>query len=421
MGDETHDDDAAAADEARARTRQSAQDAAGDLARMGIDPRSLGLDDPARQAPESLPRPADGAQDQGHAGSGAASAEQPPQQPPARIVPLRPEFAEDRQTVPPPSPPPPARPPDQTSGRPVTPLATSPTAGHYGPVEQLLSRTTGHRPVPRNPSRLLRAVTLGLLTPDAAEASGDERELVAAIRQRQTERRIVSFVAGKGGVGTTTVACGVAAALAALREDHTVLADAQPGTTSLARLHGLSEPLTVRGMLRSGAESGPARTAGGLAVVDGVGWEQSLTRRDVVNLVDRLGADNTFTLLDVGDEPGEAAHAALARCDQAVVVTTIGEVGLRSLEMSTARLRQVNPLAAERAVFAVVCQHHAAYRRAHRDLVEHLRVEPARVVVVPPDASLQAGQAFDPAGVGPATREAMLEVGAAVALSGAGR
>lgn len=408
MSDDTPRDDESAeqaAQAARERSRASAQHAARDLARMGIDPRSLGLDGPmaplGQLAPPAQPyEPPD------------RSTSDPAEQT-GRIVPLRPEFATDNHAA--------------ARTAPAAPLRTTPAApaapppGGVGPVEQMLARTSSQKRPPKSPGRWMRAVTLGLVTPDAAEASGNERELVATLRHRQTERRVVTFMAGKGGVGTTSIACGVGAAFAALRDDHTALLDIQPGTPSLSRLHGLAEAMSAGALLRSGEDVVAPRTPAGLTVVDGVGWEQPLARRDLAELVDRLGADNTFNLVDAGNDPGEAAHAAIARCDQAVIVTSIGAMGTAALDVAVSRLRQVNPFAVERAVYVVVCQHDEPHRRVHREITQQLSLAPARVVLIPPDASLRAGHRFDPALVGAGVREAMLEIGAAIALTGAER
>lgn len=389
-------EDGAEAVDPQLRSRISAQGAAGDLARMGIDPRSLGLDDP-----QGSGEPRVGRQAEGPAGPAPAEDDQTD-----RVVPLRPELGE--------------LPTGQASTPRLArqPVLESPQPHVPGPVEQLIARTASRKPAPKAPSRLAKAVGLGLVTPDAAEAAGVERELVAALKQRQTERRVISFLSGKGGVGTTTVACAVGIALAALREDHTCLVDAQAGTPSLAALYRLAEAVSGRGLLAGGDVTGPALTPAGLGLVDGAGWEQPLQRQELIGVLDRLGADNTFTLVDVGRDAGEASHAALARCDQAVIVTPVGEMGVAALDVAVTRLRQVNPAAAERAVYAVVCHHVEAYRRVHREVVQTLAIEPARVVVVPPDETLRSGQVFDPSLVAAATREAMLEVAAALAMSG---
>ncbi|MFY0405573.1 hypothetical protein [Solicola sp. PLA-1-18] len=400
------DDREAEAERARERTRQSAQDAAADLARMGIDPRSLGLDGPSAAS-----------------GAGTRQATEPPAPEPttggptARIVPIRPDLPSQAPT---------ARDAVVPRADPsTTPSWTTPDdagTGRHDPVAQMIARTAQRKPAPRSPGSLLRTVGRGVLTPDAAEAAGVERELVAAVRQRQTERRVVAFAGGRGGVGTTSVLSGVASAFAALREDRSAALDLQPGAPSLGRALGVAEPLAAPTVLRraDSLEELP-RTSAGLAVVDGPPWEQPLQRRDLAALLDRVGADHAFNLVDVGRDPGDAAHAALARCDQAVLVTGVGEQGVSALEVVRSRLQQINPPAAERAVVVVVCRYADSYRRAHREIVARVAVAPERVVVVPPDVHLAQGGMFDASLVGAATREAMLEVAAAVALSGGSR
>lgn len=93
-------------------------------------------------------------------------------------------------------------------------------------------------------------------------------------------------------------------------------------------------------------------------------------------------------------------------------------MGLSALEVATGRLAHTDPFAVERAVYVIVCQHDEAYRQVYREAVRVLAVDPARVVVIPPDEVLMTGRGFDPAVVRPSTRTAMLRIGAALAMSG---
>lgn len=355
------------------RDRRQAQGAAGDLSRMGIDPRSLGLGEPERPAPRVEP------EDDSH-------------EPRATVHALRPEFS--------------TRPP-----APVEPAAVD-SVRTPSAAEQMLTRTNDPQPAPRQTGRLLRTVARGLVTPDAAVTVQSEREAVDAIRQRQTDRRIVAFIAGKGGVGCTTVAVGVGTAFMALRDDHSVVVDVQQGTASLGHAFGASGPRSVASLLSESEATTPPVADSGLGLVDGSGWDQGLSRNDVAGVLDRLRADHTFNLLDVGDDAGEAGHAALARADQAVVVTGPGELGLGALGIALDRAKGVNPLAAASAVHVVVCQHDQAFRDAQRQAAEMLGLT---VIVVPPDPHLQAGHAYDPARVSAGTREALLRVAGLVA------
>ena len=410
-------------EELEARRRASAQDAAGDLSRMGVDPRLLGLD-PVSAPPQS-------------AGSDAASPPAPTQdgsggEAPSdhgAVVPLRPEFA-DPASVPGGRPPQPAPPMSPALGPPPgqyfsphadlapapPPMAEQSRSATSGPVESLLARTSSGKAAPSTSGRWVRAVTFGLVTPDAAETVGSERMLVGALRTRQNDRRVVAFNAGKGGVGTTTVALGVATAFAALREDPTVLVDAHSGTASLGQMLGVPAALTGRDLVAD-TDAEPTVVPGGLRVVDGCGWGTPLRRADVPPLLDRLGRDHAFTLVDVGNDPGEAAYAALARSDQTVIVTCAGAWGLSSARVAAARLRDVDTFAIDRAIYVVVCTNDESYRKVHREVMQQQAQGPVRAVVVPPDPELAAGQPFDPSRVRPATREAMLEVAAAIAVT----
>lgn len=395
-------DDELTPEQLAARRRASAQDATSDLSRMGVDPTLLGLQAPPRGDPQSRPSPPP----RDNAGSPS-------------VVPLRPEYAAAEQAPGPPATS--ASAPRAVALRPapVSPPSVPPVAGGTaGAVEELLARTHADRPAPRPARRWLTAVTFGLVTPDAAEAANNEQFLLGAVRTRQSDRRVVAFAAGKGGVGTTSVALGVGLTLAAVRDDHTVLVDCHTGTPSLAQLQGQQVAPNARDLVMAGSGLAPARLPGGLHIVDGCDWRAPLGRQDTVPLLDQMRRDFAFTLVDVGNDPSEAARAALARSDQTVVVSGSGRWGLASAQVASTRLRQLDPFAAERAVYVVLCRQDDSYRRVHREVMAQLARGPVRVVVVPPDPVLGTGQPFDPAQVRPATREAVLEVAAAVAVSG---
>ena len=349
--------------------RQRAEDVAGDLERMGIDPRSLGLG----EAPAREPGP-DGPESGGS------------------VVQLRPEQWQS---------PAPAR-----EEQPATP---SDATAAPSPSQSLLARTAP--PPARETSRFLRLVARGLATPDAAVAAQDERTVVEAARHRQTDRRLVAFVAGKGGVGCTTLAIGVGTTFMALREDHSVVVDVQAGAPVLTDLYGAGERMSLTSLPNDDQPLSPPTAPSGLAMVSGGAWDETVTRNDVARVLDRLGTDHTFHLLDVGNDAGEGGHAALARADQAVVVTGAGQAGAAALDEALMRVRIVNPGLVSRVVQVIVCSSEESFRETSRQ-------GPAGsgVVVVAPDPYLLAGHVYDAHGVSAATREAVLRVAAAVAL-----
>ena len=392
--DGSRDDDAPAADPI-GRSRREAEGAAADLARMGIDPRSLGLGDPV---PPPSPRRQDPVDDADR----------------APVVPLRPEFAQPE----PPAPAAPAAPTFAVDARAEAPPAEPPRV--VSSIEQLLARTQVAAPAPSRSRGLARAVAKGIVTADAAESVQADREVVDAMRTRQVDRRVVVFLSGKGGTGCTSVAVGVGTSLVALREDRAVVADVQQGSISLGTLHGAPSLLTLTAAAAAGQDVQVPAAASGLGLVDGGSWDAEVSRREVVGALDALGADHAFVLFDAGHDAGPGAHAALARADQVVVVGGPGVTGVAALGHAVDRVRDVNPTAASRLVHVVVCPQEESFRVAHREVVAQLAARPEAVVVVPPDPYLGGGQPFDPARVAATTREAMLRVAAAVALGAHG-
>ncbi|WP_460849008.1 hypothetical protein, partial [Nocardioides ultimimeridianus] len=264
-------------------------------------------------------------------------------------------------------------------------------------------------PAPRDVPRLLQRAAVGVVSPESAAGVQGERALIDRIRQRQTNRRVVAFASAKGGVGCTSVAVGVGAVLTALRDDRSAVVDVQQGGPSLGALLGAERPRSCIQLLAQSDTVDPPRGRTGLSVLDGSGWDLALRRIDVSDVLDRLGRDHTFNLLDVGNDAGEGSHTALARADRVVLVSTAGPVGEAAMQAAFDRLRRVNPVAAGGAVAVIVATSEPAYKQAMRDL----RGRP-QVVVVPPDPWLAAGSPFEPSAVRAETREALLRIAAAV-------
>jgi MinD-like ATPase involved in chromosome partitioning or flagellar assembly len=382
------------------KRRQQAEGAAGDLARMGIDPGSLGLNAPRTPPPPRPPRPQE--QDEG-----------------GDVLPLRPEYGAARPGVP-------QVPPPPGGGRPVPPPgSTQPPAPHSPPPDAPPAPDTRVVPPPppmqqappasaaRATPRLLRKVAAGVVTPDAAVAVQGERALIDRVRGRQSDRRVIAVISGKGGVGCTTVAVGLGTVMVAMRDDRTVLVDVQQGTPSLGGLLRVPQPRSVSSLLTENEVVDPPRAASGLGVIDGAGWDQGLSRRDVTGVIERLGHEHSFNLLDVGNDAGDGGHTALARADQVIIVTGPGPWGMAAMQTAYERVRQVNPGALSSVATVVVCQSEAAQRQA-----KELRQHP-QLVLLPPEPPLAAGHPFDPAAVSGATRESLLRLAGQIATRAA--
>lgn len=412
MTDDQSPEETAAAE--AARRRAGAQSAANDLARMGIDPRALGLQAvPTAQAHQPAPTRGvmpDGAADPRASGmaGGPPGGEGAPQAGPGNVVPIRRE--DDGVPLPASG--------TSSAWAPAPPLLGSEAAGPAGrelPIEFLLgggARVDRDRPAP---GRLARAITYGMVTPDAAQAADREREMVSRVRSRQSEQRVVAFVAGKGGVGTTTVAIGVGSVLAALRDDATTLVSLRPGTPSIGLALAGSPAPNAREFAREDSDASPLRLDNGLRVVDGPRWGTPVRRGDVPRIVDRIGQQSTFMLCDVGNDAGEAGHSLLGRADQIVIVSGPGSDGIDASRVAAERVADIDPYLLDAAVYVVVCPRESAHRQVVRRMREQMP-DGARIVSLPPEASLAEGASFDPAAVGAGTRLAMIDVAGLVAL-----
>lgn len=402
MADQPPDEEQDSPEEARAHVRSSAQGTAADLARMGIDPRLLGLE----AAPDRTPEPP---------ASTAPGAPQRPAQPPGHnVVPLRESDSVTDSAQLPASgtsrawsaePPPLTGSADQTPGAGVL------------PVDGVFGSDRPGRATSSQVRRLARAVTLGLLTPDAAEAAEHERRMATRVRTRQTDHRVVAFVAGKGGVGTTTVALGVGCVLAALRDDASTVVSLRTGAPSISRALGGDGARTVRELIAE-SEEDPSTLPNGLRVVDAPGWGTPVRRDDLPVLIDRLSQDSTLSLFDLGTDLGESADGLFSRADQLVIVCGPGVANREAAHTAAERAADVDPYLLDSAVYVVVCSREQGMKRVASELRRD--VPPGgRVVAVPPDPALADGAPLDPSRLRAQTRLALIDIAGLVALGSA--
>lgn len=379
---------------------RAAQEGADELARMGIDPRALGLTPPATgQAPPpgapAGPERAPADPPARSPGPGARPAGSPPSRPPGPVPP-----------APPPGPVGPAPSPPQRVG--------GPPAAWSG-LERLVAAPSAAPPAGWR--HRLRAAALGVLQPGAAAAVQREQELVARARARCPEPRAVAFLAGKGGVGTTTTAAGVALTLATLRPDPVALVCARSGTGSIGhRLAGAPAPAVAS--LVSGAATQPAWAHDRLAVVDGAPWHSPLRQEELLRLLAGLRTRHPLTLLDIGNDLAEAAQAALRRCDQVVLVTTASQDAVEATRIALSRVHQADPFRLGTVVVALTSLHPRQFRHTARRLRLALGPGSARLVPVPYDPALATGHPLDLARARPATREAYLRIAGLIAEPG---
>jgi len=359
---------------------------------------------------------------------------QPPPVEQPRVLPEQPSVLSEPPPIPPPGPDtPPPQPavtyPEPSLSRPlgsgqdaVWAVASVPPAAapvDVAEVQATLLRSADRYDdmVPAGWQRTLRAVTLGLLTPGSAAGVDSERELVAKVRARRREPSVTAFLAGKGGMGTTTVAAGVGLTLAALRNDTTALVDLHRGPALLGRRLAGRTAATLSQLADTPPDDDPPellRVGGALAIVDAGAWHTPITVAQTGRALQLLRSAYSFTLADIGNDHGEAGQATLDKADGVVVVTTSSQDAVLSAHVALERIRTAAPQLLPRVTVALVSLSERQYRRTARRLRDQLRLAIHRIVPVPFDPMLAAGSAVDVTRLRPSTREAFVRLAAFV-------
>jgi MinD-like ATPase involved in chromosome partitioning or flagellar assembly len=254
--------------------------------------------------------------------------------------------------------------------------------------------------------RAVRAATFGLVSPGVAEAARRGHVLVARARARPDEPRVIAFVAAKGGVGTTASAAGVALSLAAVRSDVTAVLATHTGAGSLPDRLGTRTP------------AGAAMSR--LAVVDDVPWQAPVPRLHLMRLLEQQRRRHPLTLVDLGNELSDAAHGALGRADQVVVVTSASPDAVATMGVALSRIQQVDPDRLASMVVVITCLTPRQHRHAARRLGREHGIGGDRIVVVPFDPALAHVRAAGAPRLRDRTQVAYLRIAGLVAQPGEG-
>lgn len=295
------------------------------------------------------------------------------------------------------------------SGPVERPSAASEATTH--PVVDVLrdvATQTKTRPRPGRLGWTARTIATGLIDPGAIEAHDAEHRFVAALRAPQMSGRVVGVVAGKGGVGGTTVAIGLARTFAALRDDAVALVDghAAAGLSLSQRVLG-RRGHTIREFGRSPRSLGRR----GLHVFDAASWTDPADGPEIEVATRRQVATHSFTIIDAGNDASPAAQAALALADEMIVVTSAEPAALASVAPTIERVAARPGGRGTGVTVVVVLTRPTPTVRARRRLRSHLDTPS---VVIPYDPALADGVGADLDALRRATRAAYLRLAAAV-------
>jgi MinD-like ATPase involved in chromosome partitioning or flagellar assembly len=253
--------------------------------------------------------------------------------------------------------------------------------------------------------RAVRTTLSGLIDVGAVDALWTERRLVETVRSAQDMARVIAVVAGKGGVGGSTTAIGLARVLAALREDHVALVDAHAAAGKSLSQRVLGRPGPTVTMVDNGRRLRPPGSRRGLTVVDAAGWSDPASGSEIEDAVRRLADSYAITILDIGNDSSPAVQAALALADHAVLVTNAEPAAAASVQ--TALERAAGPTGDRPVTLVVVRNGIAALRRVRALLRRSVDAAP---VVIPYDRALGEGTLAALHEVAEATRLAYLDL-----------
>lgn len=254
-----------------------------------------------------------------------------------------------------------------------------------------------------------------------------ELEFVARIKARAPGPRHIVVLSRKGGVGKTTVTAMVGAALASMRGDPVIAVDCNPDAGSLAHRVHRETPATITNVLasrqaitryadlRAYTSQGRSRLEV-LASDDDPRISEALTGEDYVALLDLLDNHYNVILADTGTGILDSGIQGLLReADQLVVVSSPAIDGGRVAAATLDWLDSHGYRALRDKAVAVINGVHRS-SLVDLDAMEGIFEQRCRAVVrVPWDPQLEVGGEVSLDEVASNTRQAFLEIAAAVA------
>ncbi len=300
-----------------------------------------------------------------------------------------------------------------------------------GDLGHLLSRRAARRR--RGWRRLLARAREGLTEPTLSRAGMRRRRLLAMVRTPVRGGAVtVAVASGKGGVGKTTIAAGLASQLGLLRGDRVITLDANPDSPTLGLRMGGASKRTVADLsraleagriqhqadLRAFISQAPDSRLEVLAGPLDPRTTEALGETDYLRVLDALRRFYDVVVADLGTGLLDPANKLLLlrACDQVVVVTQASLDGARIADFTLSWLGQHRGLRwlRERSVLVVNAARPDSPVNLER-MVAHFRPKVRAVCRVRWDAYLAAGDRFAWEDLGRAIREDYLELAAIVA------
>lgn len=275
--------------------------------------------------------------------------------------------------------------------------------------------------------RAVYRVSRGNLNPGPGQAEKRRAEMERRLRTPIEGSRRVVVMSRKGGVGKTTMTLALGSVFAMLRGDRVVAVDANPDAGNLAHRVAPPNKRTVTDVLedlegissyaelRSYLSQAPQSRLEVLASDDDPRIGMALDRDDYHRLIGLLDHYYNLILLDTGTGILDSAiRGVLSEADQIVVVMPPALDGARVAAMTLDWLEQHDHADLVHGAVAVVNAVHGQGRLELDRIDEHFAARCSAVVHIPWDVTLQAGAHTTLADLRRETRDAYVELAAAV-------
>jgi MinD-like ATPase involved in chromosome partitioning or flagellar assembly len=268
----------------------------------------------------------------------------------------------------------------------------------------------------------------GMINPGESPSDVRRRELTARLNKPLLGCYKIAMLSLKGGVGKTTVTATLGATFASLRGDRVVAVDANPDRGTLSQKIPLETSATVRHLLRDAqrvrrytdvrayTSQGPSRLEV-LASEQDPAVSEAFSEEDYRRTIALLEHFYNIVLTDCGTGLMHSAmYGVLGLADQLIIVSSGSIDGARSASATMDWLDAHGHGDLVRNSVAVLNSVHRSSGGVDLDRVaEHFAARCRAVVRVPYDPHLEEGAEVDLDRLAPATRLALLQLGAAVA------
>ncbi len=315
----------------------------------------------------------------------------------------------------------------------VAPPVAEPSMGRHerAPVAELTAAAVLRTKVEAPTGGWRRAVftlTFGAVNPGPSAAERRNRDLIARATRPVPGCWRIAVISLKGGVGKTTTTTGLGVQLATLRGDRVIAVDANPDRGTLAEKVPQPNPATVRDLLRERANivryadvrsftsQSPSRLEVLASDADPTA-SQAFSEQDYRAAIGVLEHFYSVIVTDCGTGLLHSAMSGvLALADAVIVVSSASLDGARSASATLDWLEAHGRADLVEQAVAVISS--VRPRGGLVDvgaLEEHFERRCRAVVKVPFDPHLEAGATVSLEQMAPRTRQAYLELAAAVA------